>query len=325
MIRPFIKWAGGKTRVLPDLLPHLPKGDCLIEPFVGGASVFLNTNYDRYVLADINADLINLYTQVARYPDKVIEDARWLFKMFNTADGYADTRDDFNRRSKDYTIPHDGPNAIKINRAAQFLFLNRHGYNGMCRYNRRGDFNIPFGAYKNPYFPEQEIRQFAEKANDTKTAFVVADFREILCARAINENSVIYCDPPYLPASDTANFTQYHHCAFTAAHHRELAAALLNVNQSRGAAVVISNSDTPATREIYQNYRFHEISVNRSLSAGAASRKKAKEVIGTLGIVEGCPAGGCGHCQSTNECLGIEDPALFGLEPHDRFVDEDEF
>jgi DNA adenine methylase len=84
MIRPFIKWAGGKTRVLPDLLPHLPKADCLIEPFVGGASVFLATEYRRYVLADINPDLINLYREVTRYPDLVIDAARELFNSKNS-------------------------------------------------------------------------------------------------------------------------------------------------------------------------------------------------------------------------------------------------
>ncbi|MFC3393659.1 DNA adenine methylase [Brenneria rubrifaciens] len=272
MIRPFIKWAGGKTRVLPDLLPHLPKGDRLFEPFVGGASVFLNTDYPRYVLGDINADLINTYQMAKNATKPFIRIAKELFENGNSLIEFCRNRDTFNAIS-------DDEHMLK---AALFLYLNRHCYNGLCRYNRAGLFNVPFGNYKKPYFPEAEIKLFAEKANDTTTCFVRADFREVLKARTINENSVIYCDPPYLPASDTANFTQYHHAAFTGEHHRELAAALLNVNQSRGAAVVISNSDTPATREIYQNYRFHEISVNRSLSAAAASRKKIGELIGVL-------------------------------------------
>ncbi|AIK13749.1 phage DNA adenine methylase [Pectobacterium atrosepticum SCRI1043] len=274
MIRPFIKWAGGKTRVLPDLLPLLPKGDCLVEPFVGGASVFLNTDYPSYVLADINPDLINCYRVATTDTDALISTAKVLFQHGNNKAEYETRRRSFNyQRSTGY--------GTGIEQAALFLYLNRHGYNGMCRYNREGGFNIPFGKYRAPYFPEQEIRQFAEKANDTGAIFVCADFKETLRVYA-EPDTVIYCDPPYLPVSDTANFTQYHHSAFTHEHHRQLAKYLKHVRYETDAAVVISNSDTPATREIYQHYQFHEVSVSRSLGAAVASRKKARELIGVL-------------------------------------------
>lgn len=273
MIRPFIKWAGGKTRALPDLLPHLPKGDRLFEPFVGGASVFLNTDYPRYVLADINADLINTYQMAKNATQAFINTAKELFKNGNGKSEFYLNRNMFNAISDDEHLL----------KAALFLYLNRHCFNGICRYNNAGFFNVPFGNYKKPYFPEAEIRLFAEKTNDTTTCFIAEDFRKVLTARAINENSVIYCDPPYLPVSDTANFTQYHHAAFTREHHHDLAGVLLNLNRSRGVPVVISNSDTPATREIYQHYQFHEIAVQRSISANGITRGAAKEVIGVLG------------------------------------------
>ncbi len=274
MIRPFIKWAGGKTRVLPDLLPILPKGDCLIEPFVGGASVFLNTDYRRYVLADINPDLINLYQCAAFDTELLISTARNLFSSGNNVDTYNSNRLGFNQKKT---------NSSTVT-AALFLYLNRHGFNGLCRYNNNGDFNIPFGKYRNPYFPEHEIRLFAEKANDTATLFICADFKETLLVHT-EPGFVIYCDPPYLPASETANFTQYHTSSFTSDHHRELVELLWGVHRETAAPVVISNSDTPATREIYQHYQFHEISVSRSLGASVASRKKAGEVIGVLNKV----------------------------------------
>lgn len=145
MIRQFIKWAGGKTRVLPDLLPHLPKADCLIEPFVGGASVFLATEYRRYVLADINQDLINLYREVTRYPDLVIDAARELFNSKNSPQGYNEVRAAFNKQVG--TVKSGGlrygAEMACIMRAAQFLYLNRHGYNGLCRYSRKTGFNVP--------------------------------------------------------------------------------------------------------------------------------------------------------------------------------------
>lgn len=302
MNRPFIKWAGGKTRVLPDLLPILPKGDCLTEPFVGGASVFLNTDYRRYVLADINADLINCYRVAATETEALISVAKTLFQHSNNKDEYTVRRRSFNyQRNAGY--------GTNIELAALFLYLNRHGYNGVCRYNRQGDFNVPYGQYKKPYFPEQEIRQFAEKANDTKADFVVADFRQTLTSKAINENSVIYCDPPYLPVSDTANFTQYHHSAFTHEHHRQLAKYLLHVRYETDAAVVISNSDTPATREIYQGFEFNEIAVRRSVGADAITRCAAKEVIGVLRAIvhktcECCGRTGGGHCPDCGPAMG---------------------
>ncbi|TAI92993.1 Dam family site-specific DNA-(adenine-N6)-methyltransferase [Pectobacterium versatile] len=296
MIRPFIKWAGGKTRVLPDLLPLLPKGDCLVEPFVGGASVFLNTDFSSYVLADINADLINCYRIAAADTDELISTAKVLFQ-------YGNNKAEYETRRRSFNYQRSTGCGTGIEQAALFLYLNRHGYNGMCRYNRKGDFNIPFGKYRAPYFPEQEIRQFAEKANDTGAVFVCADFKETLHVYA-KPDTVTYCDPPYLPVSDTANFTQYHTSAFTPDQHRELADELLHVNRETGAPVVISNSDTSATREIYQHYQFHEIAVQRSISANGITRGAAKEVIGVLKTCDGCGRAGGGCCPDCGPCMG---------------------
>lgn len=277
MIRPFIKWAGGKTRVLPDLLPLLPNGDCLIEPFIGGASVFMNTDYRRYVLGDINPDLINLYQYAAYDTEQLIDTARGLFNSGNNVDAYNGHRLSFNYQKSNPSIFT----------AALFLYLNRHGFNGLCRYNNAGDFNIPFGKYRKPYFPEHEIRLFAEKANDTATIFICADFKETLLAHT-EPGFVIYCDPPYLPASETDNFTQYYTSAFTSAQHSELAQLLWDMHRQYATPVVISNSDTPTTREIYQHYQFHEIAVQRSISANGITRGAAKEVIGVLKTCDGC-------------------------------------
>ncbi len=172
-------------------------------------------------------------------------------------------------------------------RAAQFLYLNRHAYNGLCRYSRKSGFNVPYGKYKSVYFPENEIRLFAEKANDTKTIFLCAPFQRSLQI-VTRGDVVVYCDPPYMPASETANFTQYHTEPFTEENYRHLVQALLEVNRKHGAKVIISNSDTEDTREIYQPFRLHEISVQRSVSTDKDNRQKAKEVIGVLLVCDGC-------------------------------------
>lgn len=307
MIRSLVKWPGGKGRVMPDLLPILPKADCLVEPFVGGASVFLNTEYRRYILGDINPDLINLYRQITRWPDAVIDAARPLFKVYGDKDGYKWIREDFNARAHDLlssrNVFENGPDTGKILRAAQFLYLNRHGYNGVVRYNQQGGYNAPFGRHKTPpYFPEEQIRLFSEKANDTKAIFVYCDFQSTLKIM-IGSDAVIYCDPPYLPTSETANFTQYHTAPFGIKEHRQLAAALLDINRLTGSPVILSNSDTPATREIYHSFNFQEISVNRSVSANAITRGAASEVIGVLPVCDGCGRYEGGHCAKC--CPGI--------------------
>ena len=287
MIRPFLKWAGGKTRALPELLSHLPPADLLVEPFVGGASVFLNTDYKQYILADSNYDLINVYRNAAYHTDLLIDAALALFDGGNTAGNYYSVREHFNSQS----ISHEqkwhpgrrvGQQAQWILRAAQFIYLNRHCYNGICRYNKSGGFNTPYGKYKTVYFPENEIRQFAEKVARCRVMFVCADFSFTLSMIPDSVSTVIYCDPPYIPASKTANFTQYGSEGFDESHHLKLALQLTGINQKKSVPVIISNSDTAATREIYELFDMHKISVRRSVSADSIARNNASEIIGFL-------------------------------------------
>lgn len=294
MINSIVKWPGGKGRVMPDLLQHLPKGDCLVEPFVGGASVFLNTDYRRYVLGDINPDLINLYRAASRKPDLLIEIAKDLFKSENSEQGYLEIKAAFNRHEK----RTGGRTNSHILRAAEFLYLNRHGYGGMVRYNRRGGFNVPYDKEKQSkpqFFPEASIRLFAEKANDTKAIFLCCPYQNTLKVMT-GSDTVIYCDPPYIPTSKTANFTQYYSEPFGEKEHGQLAAALTATNRTTGARIVISNSDTPLTHEIYHAFNLHEIDVQRSVAAKPADRKKAGEVIGVLKVCSGCGRHGGGRC-----------------------------
>ncbi|WP_392439281.1 Dam family site-specific DNA-(adenine-N6)-methyltransferase [Edwardsiella piscicida] len=294
MIRSLLKWPGGKSRVMSELLPHLPTAGCLVEPFVGGASVFLNTDYRRYILADINPDLIQLYREVKVNPELVIDLARQLFVNGNAKEAYLQNRRIFN----------DTKGLLNTYRSALFLYLNRHGYNGVVRYNRSGGYNVPFGQHKTaPYFPEAEIRQFSEKANDTKAIFLCCSFQSTFKVM-LGTDEAIYCDPPYLPTSETANFTKYHTEPFTKKDHRQLVAELLEVNRKYGAPVVISNSDTEATREIYHRFRLHEIDVQRSVSTDTHNRQKAKEVIGVLPVCDCCGRHGGGHCPDCGPCAG---------------------
>ncbi|KAA1279658.1 Dam family site-specific DNA-(adenine-N6)-methyltransferase [Citrobacter pasteurii] len=298
MIRSPIKWAGGKTRVMPQLLEHLPKADCLIEPFVGSGTVFMNTEYRRYILCDSNRALINFFRVVTMDTERLINITRSMFHGDNTEDRY------YTRRTLFYSMQWSDtsrPDQALLY-AALFLYLNRHGFNGLYRTNLRGEFNVSFGKYAAPYFPEKEVRLFAEKANNTNTVFIHCDFRHsIRYIVELDFDKVIYCDPPYIPASETANFTAYGK-PFTLDDHRELVKALLDVNRQHGIRSIISNSDTPDTREIYSAFNLHSLSVRRSVSA--KSRDMAGEVIGVLRVCDGCDRAGGGCCPDCGPVMG---------------------
>ncbi|AHY10820.1 MULTISPECIES: adenine-specific DNA-methyltransferase [Citrobacter] len=261
--RAFLKWAGGKYPLLDDIKRHLPQGECLIEPFVGAGSVFLNTDFSRYILADINSDLISLYNIVKTRTDEYVQASRELFMPeTNQAEVYYQFRDEFNTCQDPFR------------RAVLFLYLNRFGYNGLCRYNLRGEFNVPFGRYKKPYFPETELYHFAEKAQNAE--FHCLSYEE--CMDRADINSVVYCDPPYAPLSATANFTAYHTNSFSPkeqAHLAEMAEKLV----SKQIPVLISNHDTPDTREWYRAAKHFQVKVRRSISSNGGTRKKVNELL----------------------------------------------
>lgn len=255
-----LKWVGSKARLMPQLLPHLPKGKRLVEPFAGSCSVMLNTEYDEYLVADVNPDLIAFYKAAVADPDALISRARHLFETFNSADGYYDSRDAFNH--------DDDPEW----RPALFLYLNRHCFNGLCRYNKSGGFNAPYGKYKRPYFPEAEIKAFAEKAR--RATFICAGYSATL--DMVRAGDVVYCDPPYL--TDSENFTAYHSSGFDHIDHGRLSRRLKKL-AAKGVPVVASNADLDAVHYLYAGFESVKISAPRSVGAAAASQKVAAELI----------------------------------------------
>lgn len=269
--RPFLKWAGGKYSLLPELDRLIPAGERLIEPFVGGGSVFLNSDkHERFLLADVNADLINLYQMLAVVPDSVIYEAIKAFRHLNDAENYTVIREAFNAQRLD-----------AVERAAAFLYLNRHCFNGLIRYNLDGFFNVGFGKYKAPYFPEEEIKAFKRKAH--ACVFMNAGFRRTLALAG--DGDVIYCDPPYEPLPGTAGFTNYTAGGFSWDSQVELAESCVAAHQ-RGAKVVISNSTAPRVIELYEQHGFtlHRVSARRSISSKGSTRETASDVVATLGV-----------------------------------------
>ncbi|HDX7924392.1 TPA: Dam family site-specific DNA-(adenine-N6)-methyltransferase, partial [Escherichia coli] len=192
--RSIFKWAGGKFGVLEQIFRYLPEGKRLIEPFVGGGAVFMNAGYQENLLNDVNADLINFYKTLQREAHSLITLAHRFFQDYNTQEGYLAVRNAFNKQVYD-----------DLHRAAAFLFLNRHCFNGLTRYNQAGEFNVGYGKYKTPYFPLQEMEAFL--GAEGRSEFVCGDFAAVI--EAAGEGDVIFCDPPYEPLPNTEGFTNY--------------------------------------------------------------------------------------------------------------------
>jgi DNA adenine methylase len=241
----------------------LPGGKRLVEPFIGSGAVFLNTRYSRYLLADSNRDLISLYQILKSEGATFIDACSSLFVPgTNRSANYYKLRKEFNATTDPWR------------RAQLFVYLNRHGYNGLCRYNGSGEFNVPFGSYKKPYFPEREMCIFHEKAAHAE--FRHADFLVVMAKP--RKGDVFYCDPPYVPLSSSANFTAYSAGGFDLKRQQALASSARKL-ADRGFPVVISNHDTKFTRDAYLGAQLHHFDVRRSISCNGTQRNKAEELL----------------------------------------------
>ena len=262
--RPFLKWAGNKFRCLQEIIPRLPKGLRLIEPFTGSGAIFFNSAYEEYILAEQNPHLINLYHALKTDgEDFILYCKNWFQTSNNQALRFYEWRALFNSSND---------NRLK---AALFLYLNRHAYNGLCRFNQKGYFNVPFGTYKKPYFPEKEMQLFHHKLQ--KATLIQNDYQETF--KLAKAGDIIYCDPPYHPISSTARFTAYTQGVFLEKEQiqlSELAAQAAN----KGCHVLISNHDLPFTRTLYEKASVIDtFMVTRNISCIKNTRKPVRELL----------------------------------------------
>lgn len=266
--RSIFKWAGGKFGVLEQIFRYLPEGKRLIEPFVGGGAVFMNAGYQENLLNDVNADLINFYKTLQREAHSLITLAHRFFLDYNTQEGFLAVRNAFNKQVYD-----------DLHRAAAFLFLNRHCFNGLTRYNQAGEFNVGYGKYKTPYFPLQEMEAFL--GAEGRSEFVCGDFAAVI--EAAGEGDVIFCDPPYEPLPNTEGFTNYSGHDFKFEEQKRLVSLLTDAHR-RGAKVLITNSGAPNIRELYHDngFRVEPLFARRSVSCKGDTRGVAHDVLGVL-------------------------------------------
>lgn len=274
----FVKWAGGKKRLLEQFRPLYPKEfKNYFEPFVGSGAVFfylvkidLNghaiypDNHREYFLSDNNKDLTNLYIDVRDNVDELISELKTHKKNhFEEEDYYYETRDEFNKGSKG------------VLRSAQFIYLNKTCFNGLYRVNSKGGFNVPKGDYKNPQIlNEQRLREASRLLQAVKVECMSFEKTESLP----QEGDFIYLDPPYHPVSKTANFTSYTKEDFTAKDQERLTEYYKKLD-GRGCFVMLSNSDTDFIRELYKEYNMTTVRATRAISCNGNGRGAIKEVV----------------------------------------------
>lgn len=261
-----LRWPGGKGRLLPQLLPLLPSGGRLIEPFVGAGSVFLAANYDSYVINDANPDLTAMWVALQARPGDYMERANSYFVEENrTLEAYVTLRRRFNEEIDSFE------------RAALLPYLNKFAFNGIYRVNSRGKFNVPYADPKKmPRFPWEQMTAAAMKLE--RCLILNGGFRGAI--EIAGEGDVVYCDPPYVD-TDKPSFTGYTAAGFGMQQQLALVAACEEA-VSRGAVAVISNHDTATTRVLYSGWDIHQVSVRRSVAAEGSARAVAQELVASL-------------------------------------------
>lgn len=268
-ITPALKWAGGKTQLLGAIRENLPeKYAAYFEPFVGGAAVLLDLQPQKAVINDMNGQLINLYIQLKDAADDVIQEVKKLDTTPCTREIYYATRERYNKKITEHTMDAEA--------AALLIWLNKHCFNGLYRVNRQGLFNVPYNNRVNgKSIDEANIKAIGEYLRDANVTITCKDF-EAAC-ESVGPGDFVYFDSPYVPESETADFTAYYKDGFSLADHERLCALFKRLDQI-GAKVMLSNNDVPLVRQLYAGYSIKGLSVKRLINR-VASKRTGKEVL----------------------------------------------
>ena len=277
MAKPFLKWAGGKTQLLPQLLASAPpRIQTYYEPFLGGGALFFalqrEGRFERAVLSDSNAELIEAYIQVRDDVDNLIEALGVHQRKYRGAQGGADYY---------YRIRGKRP-ACAVGRAARLIFLNKTCFNGLYRVNSRGQFNVPHGSYVNPTICDADgLRAASEALQGVELR--TADFAAAIAATGPGD--FVYCDPPYVPLSETASFTSYTAANFGAADQQRLAAAAAGARE-RGVDVLLSNSGHPEVAQLYRDagFQLETVEAARFINSNGSERGAVREYLIHAGL-----------------------------------------
>ena len=262
--KPILKWAGGKTQLLSELLPKVPKSySRYIEPFFGGGAMFFALQPEDAIIADSNPEIINMYREVADHVEDVIQ---YLNQYENTSEMF------YAVRSQDWTeLP-------KTEAAARTIYLNKTCFNGLYRVNKQGQFNVPYGKYKNPKICDEERLRAASLV--LKKADILCGDYLLVLEHYAQPGDFVFLDPPYLPISEYADFKRYTKEQFYEEDHVELSKMIMTLHE-RGCYVILTNSNHPLVHELYAPYNIDIIQTKRHISCNGSTRK-GEDVIVTI-------------------------------------------
>lgn len=261
LVAPVLKWVGGKRQIMPSIVELLPKNNGIsnyIEPFIGGGAVLFHLQPKNAIINDFNAELVNVYEVVKNNLDELIED---LKKHRNEADYF------YELRGLDRT--DDFQNLTPVQRASRIIYLNKTCFNGLYRVNNAGEFNAPFGRYKNPNIVnEPTLKAVSKYLNSNNIEIKSGDYSEVL--KLADERSFVYLDPPYHPISEDSNFTGYVKGGWDMYDQIELRKACDELNK-KGITFLLSNSSADFIKDQYKDYNISIVKANRAINSDGAN------------------------------------------------------
>lgn len=267
LVMPVLKWVGGKRQLLPELRQRMPKRfTTYYEPFIGGGALFFDRQPAKAVLNDFNGELINVYCQIRDSLELLIES---LKRLPNTQEEYYRIR----QMDRDGTLD----DMSQVERAARIIYLNKTCYNGLFRVNSHGEFNSPFGFYKNPNIVNESVlRAVSAYLANRELKFECGDYNAAL--KGIRKGSFVYFDPPYDPVSSSASFTGYTQGGFDTADQERLCEVCKSLNR-KGVKFMLSNSDTELINSLYKDFKIDKVAARRNVNSDGTKRGEVLEVI----------------------------------------------
>ena len=270
VLSPVLKWVGGKRQLLNDIIPMIPKNcSTYVEPFIGGGAVLFELQPKKAIINDFNSELINVYTVIRDYSEELIKELQF-HKDNNTSEHFYAVRE-YDRKPEFFS------QMTPVQKAARVIYLNKTCYNGLYRVNSAGQFNSPYGKYKNPNIVnETVIRAMSKYFNEDNIVIKNEDFKEAL--KGLRRGAFVYLDPPYMPISSSSSFTGYTENGFNEDKQRELK-ELCDKLDKKGIKFLQSNSDCEFIRELYSGYRIKTIKAKRAINSKGNSRGEINEVL----------------------------------------------
>ena len=268
LLSPMLKWVGGKRQLLPDIVPMInKKAPLYVEPFIGGGAVLFNMQPKKAIINDYNQELINVYITVRDNLEELLDELR-IHEENNSSDYYYEIR--ALDRAEEFA------QMSNVEKAARIIYLNKTCYNGLYRVNMAGQFNSPYGKYKNPNIVNEAVlRSISNYFNTNEITILNGDYKEVL--KDLEKEAFVYLDPPYMPIS-SSSFTGYTEGGFGYNSQVELKKECDKLNE-KGIRFVQSNSDCEIIRELYKDYKIKTVKAKRSINSVGNKRGEINEVL----------------------------------------------